>query len=441
MRNDTSVCALYEEYTGRLQKDDFAVKMSSDFNNICANVNPQSQNSRDGNECCNKSDDMSSTQVFLCGEDKTGCANHTMQVPQCSDRLLNESASTSKKEGTIDFVDTESKFTGARPKLTESRTLKSNSTTRNKQKSVRWSEEIKSTSSIDEITYQHYRNCLLKLKIPNTNLEYAAVEAVLFMYDNVIVVSKTLIDMAMKFLWAKLGCCPKAVELYSVINDFKFEERSFVLAFLEICQSEKGRSIVEPLFDDGYQLVPLNENMDCLSQHSEAQTDQISPQASGSKQLLDEGYCSLSDDVHTVNSENQKYPLQTDEPLRAFDFQFLAPVSDVQTNYSHHHLSSEAVHTVSNINSSEPLTEVVRSEQTKNMFPQEELQHVKIQVLQKEQEYLKIPMICVLCKEKPIEVTLLPCGHFVLCSSCSDSCTFCPVCKKKALAEVKTFLC
>uniref|UniRef100_A0A2C9LMZ5 RING-type domain-containing protein n=1 Tax=Biomphalaria glabrata TaxID=6526 RepID=A0A2C9LMZ5_BIOGL len=39
-----------------------------------------------------------------------------------------------------------------------------------------------------------------------------------------------------------------------------------------------------------------------------------------------------------------------------------------------------------------------------------------------------------------IDTMLLPCGHVVLCSVCSESCYSCPVCKKTALAEVKTYL-
>ncbi|CAG5117399.1 unnamed protein product [Candidula unifasciata] len=62
-------------------------------------------------------------------------------------------------------------------------------------------------------------------------------------------------------------------------------------------------------------------------------------------------------------------------------------------------------------------------------------------VLKREQERLRNTLTCVLCKSKPVEITLLPCGHFVLCAACSDECNICPVCNKEALAEVKTFLC
>ncbi|XP_012939750.1 uncharacterized protein LOC106012180 [Aplysia californica] len=61
-------------------------------------------------------------------------------------------------------------------------------------------------------------------------------------------------------------------------------------------------------------------------------------------------------------------------------------------------------------------------------------------VVSREHGYLRGRMTCAVCTERHAETTFLPCGHFAVCSSCSTSCNNCPVCHKKVLAEVKTFL-
>ena len=60
--------------------------------------------------------------------------------------------------------------------------------------------------------------------------------------------------------------------------------------------------------------------------------------------------------------------------------------------------------------------------------------------LRSEHELLTQSTRCVSCKSRPREVTFLPCGHFCLCSTCSDTTTLCPICHREALAEVRTFL-
>jgi len=36
---------------------------------------------------------------------------------------------------------------------------------------------------------------------------------------------------------------------------------------------------------------------------------------------------------------------------------------------------------------------------------------------------------CKVCFDSPIQSVLLPCGHAMMCSSCSKTCSSCPVCQ------------
>uniref|UniRef100_A0A2C9KNJ4 RING-type domain-containing protein n=1 Tax=Biomphalaria glabrata TaxID=6526 RepID=A0A2C9KNJ4_BIOGL len=79
-------------------------------------------------------------------------------------------------------------------------------------------------------------------------------------------------------------------------------------------------------------------------------------------------------------------------------------------------------------------------EKQQTISPEDHKNILKLHALKREQNYLKNSLTCLICKERQIDTMLLPCGHVVLCSVCSESCYSCPVCKKTALAEVKTYL-
>ncbi|KAH9508646.1 hypothetical protein Btru_049510 [Bulinus truncatus] len=76
----------------------------------------------------------------------------------------------------------------------------------------------------------------------------------------------------------------------------------------------------------------------------------------------------------------------------------------------------------------------------KSLTIEEQNYILKLEALKKEQTYLKNSLTCVKCRSRQIDTMLLPCGHVVLCSVCSENCYICPVCNKTALAEVKTYL-
>ena len=64
----------------------------------------------------------------------------------------------------------------------------------------------------------------------------------------------------------------------------------------------------------------------------------------------------------------------------------------------------------------------------------------RLQALKKENRLLKARQWCRQCRERPPALTLLPCGHFILCEVCGPTFDFCPSCHRAVLADVKTFL-
>ncbi|KAL3847304.1 hypothetical protein ACJMK2_018221 [Sinanodonta woodiana] len=58
------------------------------------------------------------------------------------------------------------------------------------------------------------------------------------------------------------------------------------------------------------------------------------------------------------------------------------------------------------------------------------------------EEYLRLldQSICKICMERNIELAFLPCGHLVCCAVCGQSLRFCPICRAKIHASVKTYL-
>ncbi|BFY97875.1 hypothetical protein BsWGS_00915 [Bradybaena similaris] len=361
---------------------------------------------------------------------------------------------------------TDSRSTGARPKLIATRTLKKNGRPKNKHKNVTWSEEKKCVTFIDDVTYDHYRNRILNLPLPKDSRIFAAVEAMLFMREKDEHISNSLIDIAVKFLWIKLGYCPKAVPLYTTISDFKYNEKALVLAFLELCQTEASLATANTLFGNIQTLILVPVNTNPSSQHSFDAVDSIPSHTFCSTPDKIPTCHSLTDIKSVINSGQQSSLVLTNEPLKALDFHIPQQVSQFQeilqppceANHSvphiHHPASdtsnpaSHSSHSVFDINNSispidrENFTKDSKTSRNQQRLPicKEQMRHLQIEALKKEQEYLKKTLTCVLCKNKPAEITLLPCGHFALCATCSDQCNICPVCKKVALAEVKTFL-
>jgi hypothetical protein len=86
-----------------------------------------------------------------------------------------------------------------------------------------------------------------------------------------------------------------------------------------------------------------------------------------------------------------------------------------------------------------PSSQVDLGQPQQKLSAEEPQKCLNLQLLRKEHTILSNLLTCLVCKERQIDTTLLPCGHLVICSICSDSCFTCPVCKKTALAEIKTY--
>ena len=64
----------------------------------------------------------------------------------------------------------------------------------------------------------------------------------------------------------------------------------------------------------------------------------------------------------------------------------------------------------------------------------------RLRVLRAENRRLKARKMCRQCRQRPVDLTLLPCGHFCFCQECGSSFNACPVCRKTILADVRTFV-
>ncbi|KAL4232792.1 E3 ubiquitin-protein ligase mib2 [Mactra antiquata] len=63
-----------------------------------------------------------------------------------------------------------------------------------------------------------------------------------------------------------------------------------------------------------------------------------------------------------------------------------------------------------------------------------------VRKLQVENEKLKDMQTCKICMEREVNTTLLPCGHLVSCEECAKKLKECPICKKKIVGTIKTFM-
>ena len=64
----------------------------------------------------------------------------------------------------------------------------------------------------------------------------------------------------------------------------------------------------------------------------------------------------------------------------------------------------------------------------------------RLRALRAENRRLKTRKTCRQCRQRPVALTLLPCGHFCFCQECGSSFHACPICKKTILADVRTFV-
>ena len=46
---------------------------------------------------------------------------------------------------------------------------------------------------------------------------------------------------------------------------------------------------------------------------------------------------------------------------------------------------------------------------------------------------------CKICMDAAVEVTFVPCGHLVVCQSCSHGLSMCPICRKDVTESLRTY--
>ena len=58
----------------------------------------------------------------------------------------------------------------------------------------------------------------------------------------------------------------------------------------------------------------------------------------------------------------------------------------------------------------------------------------------KEAQGLKDQLLCKICFDNPVKITMVPCGHLATCSECSKPLQQCPICRGPISAKQATFM-
>ena len=58
----------------------------------------------------------------------------------------------------------------------------------------------------------------------------------------------------------------------------------------------------------------------------------------------------------------------------------------------------------------------------------------------REAEEMRRQLTCKICYDNPINITMVPCGHFATCKKCAVSLKECPICREAINQKVKTFM-
>ncbi|KAK0049469.1 adenosine deaminase AGSA [Biomphalaria pfeifferi] len=214
----------------------------------------------------------------------------------------------------------------------------------------------------------------------------------------------TNIELIAILLHIKLQRFPTVEEIMDMIeNNVELNEDNLIHSILKLCQSS-GISALKSILASFH-------NADSPQDHTspDSTQDHTFPDSTQDHTFPDSTQDHTSLPAVSVN-------LESDSCVQDSSTVNFAPEMLIQDDVN---ISQENQHTIS---------------------PEDHKNILKLHALKREQNYLKNSLTCLICKDRPIDTMLLPCGHVVLCSVCSESCYSCPVCKKTALAEVKTYL-
>lgn len=66
--------------------------------------------------------------------------------------------------------------------------------------------------------------------------------------------------------------------------------------------------------------------------------------------------------------------------------------------------------------------------------------HGRLSMMKRENEQMKLAKRCKNCFAGEVNILLLPCRHLACCEKCEVSCKTCPMCNRRILGTVKTYL-
>ena len=116
--------------------------------------------------------------------------------------------------------------------------------------------------------------------------------------------------------------------------------------------------------------------------------------------------------------------------------EIIEPLSIVDLNVKEiENIGKNQCTTVGNIESPNPVLKYVETLEVENKNLKKSQQF-----FEKENQSLKESKFCKICMDNEINITLVPCGHFISCDDCASCLKFCPMCRKKINVKVKTYM-
>ncbi|XP_059176681.1 uncharacterized protein LOC131956262 [Physella acuta] len=257
---------------------------------------------------------------------------------------------------------------------------------KSKQKSVKWSENLCEVSTVvNDEQYDSYKLLMSKVLDRSPFLKSPTFQAVVWGLGNS---SNTdnCVSMAAVVLRVKLNRYPNTEELMDTFDNLTQPSADyFIKLFIDICLTATGAANLNSLLKE----LGLEEKTTQTKMSEGKKSEHMKPNETVTHT---QGY-------KTEESDDNDDLLQTQKPVSVLS----KPASALSKEQQFFQLRAEA--------------------------------------LKHEQTYLQKSLTCMLCNDRRVDTLLLPCGHVVLCSVCSETCYTCPLCKTKALGEVKTFLC
>ncbi|MDP0589516.1 MAG: RING-HC finger protein [Candidatus Endonucleobacter bathymodioli] len=159
----------------------------------------------------------------------------------------------------------------------------------------------------------------------------------------------------------------------------------------------------------------IKELEQTITVHVYAETLKMAEEASITTLLRDKHKpSSINDAIKRFNNENQQITTEVTITIKAIT-QIISDIEEERRNAAS-----------SNATEAEPTSQELLEIQ----------EHVE---LVRENNELKEKLTCTICKDHPIALALLPCGHFCSCSDCTPAMRQCPICNTYVKGTIKVF--